>query len=334
MFACDIPDSPDWGGNLGDTAFVTPRVQSDSLSINVGNVRQWQVAGLTISQFRQMIRSGELVRVRRGVYTTARHAAAVKDKPASEHALQVAAAVSAQSTRGAVASHQSAAQIHGIDLIERPGEDVVWLTRAPGRYRESPASGIRYRAAALPQEHVAEILGVRVTTAARTVLDLARSLPYTEGVAAADSALNKRLVTKPELARLLKEFDRWPGVTKARRVVDFSDELAESVLESAARVAFAQFGLPAPQLQTDIYDDKLRLIGRVDFLWEDQRTVGEADGMVKYEEAGREGAQIRRDIRLRDASYKVVHFTWAELFGEPARVIARFRGAFTTPNPY
>jgi predicted transcriptional regulator of viral defense system len=297
-------------------------------------MRQWRVAGLTTSQFRQMIRSGELVRVRRGVYTTERHAAAVKDKPAAQHALQVAAAVSRQSTGGAVASHQSAAQIHGIDLIEKPGEGVVWLTRAPGRYRESQASGIRYHAAALPQEHVTELLGVRVTTAARTVLDLARTLPYTEGVAAADSALHKRLVTKPELARLLKEFDRWPGITKARRVVDFSDELAESVLESAARVAFAQFGLPAPQLQTDIYDDKFRLIGRADFLWEDQRTVGEADGMAKYEEAGREGAQIRRDIRLREVGYKVVHFTWAELFGEPARVIVRFHDAFAASSPY
>lgn len=268
------------------------------------------------------------------MYATARHVAAVEGKPASEHALRVAATLNAQFTRGAVASHQSAAQIHGIDLIQRPAEGAVWLTRAPGRYRESAASSIRYHAAALPQEHVTTVLGVRVTTVARTVVDLARSLPYTEGVAAADSALHKRLVVKPELTRLLKEFGRWPGISKARQVVDFSDQLAESVLESAARVVFAQFGLPPPQLQIDICDDKIRFIGRVDFLWEDQRTIGEADGMAKYQEAGREGAQIRRDIRLREAGYKVVHFTWAELFGEPARVIARFYDAFAAPGAY
>jgi hypothetical protein len=56
--------------------------------------------------------------------------------------------------------------------------------------------------------------------------------------------------------------------------------------------------------------------------------------MAEYEEGGREGAQIRRDIRLREAGYKVAHFTWAELFGEPARVIARFRDAFAASSPY
>jgi len=44
--------------------------------------------------------------------------------------------------------------------------------------------------------------------------------------------------------------------------------------------------------------------------------------------------QIRRDIRLREAGYKVVHFTWAELFSDPARVIARIRQAFAAPSPY
>lgn len=318
----------------GDTAHVTPRVQAESLDINVGTIRHWQVAGLTVSQFRRLVQAGELVRVRRGVYATAGHVAAVRDKPASEHALQVAAAVSAQFTPGAVASYQSAALIHGIDLIKRPEEGVVWLTRARGRYRDAPATGIRWHSAALPPEQITRVLGVQVTTAARTVLDLARSLPYAEGVAAADSALHKRLVAKAELTLMLKKFDRWPGITKARQVVDFSDQLAESVLESAARVAFDKFGLPAPLLQTDIYDDKIRLIGRVDFLWEDQRTIAEADGMGKYEEEGRAGEQIRRDIRLREAGYKVVHFTWAEIFGEPARVVDRIHTAFAAPSAY
>ena len=39
-----------------------------------------------------------------------------------------------------------------------------------------------------------------------------------------------------------------------------------------------------------------------------------------------------RDIRLRDAGYKVVHFTWSELFGTPERVIARIRAAFAAPS--
>ena len=133
---------------------------------------------------------------------------------------------------------------------------------------------------------------------------------------------------------MLADCARWPGIGEARRVVEFSDELAESVLESAARVTFAQAGLPPPRLQMDILDDAYRFIGRVDFLWEQHRTIVEADGMGKYEDPERAREQIRRDIRLREAGFTVVHFTWAELFGDPARVIARIRKAFEAPSPY
>lgn len=184
------------------------------------------------------------------------------------------------------------------------------------------------------REHVTHVLGVRVTTVARTVLDLARSLPYVEGVAVADSALLANQVTKPDLRALLPAFAGWPGSDRARRVVEFSSELAESVLESAARVVFAEWGLPAPQLQMDMYDDKIRFIGRVDFLWEKYKTIAEADGMGKYEDPERARWQIRRDIWLREAGYKVVHFTWAELFGDPGRVIARIREAFAASSAY
>jgi hypothetical protein len=219
-------------------------------------------------------------------------------------------------------------------MIRSPEENVVWLTHPPGRHRGGLARDVRFHSATLRREHVTHVLGVRVTTVARTVLDLARSLPYVEGVAVADSALLANQVTKPDLRALLPAFAGWPGSDRARRVVEFSSELAESVLESAARVVFAEWGLPAPQLQMDMYDDKIRFIGRVDFLWEKYKTIAEADGMGKYEDPERARWQIRRDIWLREAGYKVVHFTWAELFGDPGRVIARIREAFAASSAY
>jgi very-short-patch-repair endonuclease len=45
-------------------------------------------------------------------------------------------------------------------------------------------------------------------------------------------------------------------------------------------------------------------------------------------------AQFRRDRLLRDAGYKVVHFTWRELFDTPAAVVARIRKALADPAPY
>jgi Protein of unknown function (DUF559) len=306
----------------------------NSLSVNIGTARSWHRAGLTVSQFRLAIQGGELVRVRRGVYTTRAFMNKAKEKAAVWQALQVASAVCGLSARDGVASHQTAALIHGISLLNAADPGIVCLTRPPDRYRGGGLPGVRFHSAALPPAHVESRYGVQLTAGARTVVDLARSVPHLDGVAIADSALHERITTKAELRLMLADCAGWPGIGQARRVVEFSDELAESVLESAARVIFAQTGLRPPRLQSDILDDAFRFIGRVDFLWEEHRTIVEADGMEKYEDPERAREQIRRDIRLREAGYKVVHFTWAELFHDQARVIERIRKAFAAPGPY
>jgi hypothetical protein len=313
---------------------MTESSRLDSFRINIGTARSWQKAGLTVSQFRSGIQHGDLVRVRRGVYATRRFISKATGNAVLWQVLQVASAVSGQSAPAAVASHQTAALIHGIALFEAPDAGIVCLTRPPGGYRGGGMPGVRFYSAVLPSAHLASGYGIKLTTAARTVVDLARSLPYLEGVASADSALHQRLTTKAELRRALTDCASWAGIGQARRVVEFSNERAESVFESAARVIFAEAGLTPPQLQIDIVDDAFRFIGRVDFLWQEHQTIVEADGMEKYEDPQQARDQIRRDIRLRDAGYKVVHLTWAELFGDQARVIARIRKAFAAPSAF
>ena len=110
-------------------------------------------------------------------------------------------------------------------------------------------------------------------------------------------------------------------------MVAFSDARAESVLESISRVAFHEQGLPPPILQAWVGDAE-EMIGRADFLWRDHRTIGEADGAIKYADPSRARAQLRRDTRLRQAGFEVVHFTWDEIIHEPRQVAASIRAAF------
>ena len=132
----------------------------------------------------------------------------------------------------------------------------------------------------VPSE-VVEIDGVRVTVLARTVVDLARSRPFDEAAAAGDRAL--ALGPAPAaLSSVLLRMERWPNVRQARRVVAFLDAASESAGESVSRARIADEGLPAPQLQRQITDARGRAVARVDFCWEDQRTIGEFDGKIKY----------------------------------------------------
>jgi hypothetical protein len=313
---------------------MTLRSDIDSLGIDLGTVRQWREAGLGTAAFRSLVRTGELRRYRHGVYVRAAYLAGAEADPATRHALLAASVMASQTTRRAAASHQSAALIHGLDLFLAPAPDVVSLTGGPGGYTGRSPSGVLVHSAQLPRNHVMRRHGVWVTTATRTVVDLARSLPFMEGVVVADSALRLGKATDFGLADMLRACARWPGIERARGVVKFSDELAESVLESCARVIFARAGLPPPVLQAAIAGKDGEFVGRVDFYWPEYQTIAEADGMAKYSDPGRARHEVKRDIRLREAGNKVVHFTWGELFSRPERVITRVRTAFSAPTPY
>jgi len=302
--------------------------------MDVGTVEQWRSAGLTAAELRSLARAGALVRQRQGVYARADSLDRASDNRPRREVLRVAAVTTAQSASDAVASHQSAAVIHGLSLLREPPDDVVSLTRPPGGYRGRAVAGVRFHSARLPPEHVTALGGVAVTTATRTVIDLARSLSFMEGVVVADSALRLGKTTDIGLIQMVRACARWPGNERARKVVAFSADSAESVLESCARVLFAERGLPRARLQVSIHAADGTFIARADFYWDEFRTVAEADGMAKYDAPQRARDQLRRDIRLREAGYKVVHFTWAELFGDTDRVVARLRAAFAAPSAY
>ncbi len=186
--------------------------------------------------------------------------------------------------------------------------------------------GLRVHSAELPDAHVTVQHGMRVTTPARTVIDLARTLDFRAGVVTADSALHAKLVSAGELEAVLADCARWRGVSRAVEVVGFADWLSESVLESLARVVFRDVGLPAPELQ--VWAGDAEIVGRVDFLWRQFRTIAEVDGLLKYADPTRAIQQLERDKRLRDAGYEVVHFSWQEITQNPAYVATTIRTAF------
>jgi predicted transcriptional regulator of viral defense system len=283
-------------------------------------------AGLSTAEVRRLVRRGTLLPVRRGVYAHGLLAAAAGDE-SGQQLLPVAAALAMTGPRAA-GSHYTAAGIYGLPLLGRRPDGIVTVTRSPhDRGSRTGPTGVVVHVAELPAEHVAICRGVRMTSAARTVIDLARTSSFAEGVVITDAALSVQKTAKAELAAVVGHFRRWPGVARARRVLAFSDPRSESVLESVSRVVFHEHGLPAPDLQVWVGDDDL-VIGRADFLWRRYRTIGEADGAIKYADPSRAAAQLERVARLRDAGYEVVHFSWAQIVRTPAQVVASVRAAF------
>lgn len=294
----------------------------------VCSVAEWRAAGLTDARLRSLVRSGALVRVWHGVYATRSAVEWAKGSPARGHALLVIA-VCASVGRDSVASHQSAALIHGLDLFPRSPDKVILTRPTARRSGRLRSDRLFFHAAELPDDHVTQLLGAKVTTVPRTVVDLARVSSFMSAVVTADCALRVDATTREALIATCDACAGWPGIRRARRAVDFSDPRAESVLESCARVIFHEHGLDPPELQFTVTGPDFRY--SVDFYWPKYRVIAEADGEIKYSDPRRAIRQLERDQRLRDLGYKVIHFTWRELFQNPRAIIERIRRAFASP---
>jgi hypothetical protein len=145
---------------------------------------------------------------------------------------------------------------------------------------------VHLRAAPLDPDEITSVGGIAVTTPARTVADVARSVPFEQAVVVADSALHRQLVTPAELDQALARCVRRPGSPAARRAIAFADGRSESVGESRSRVAMTPAGLPAPVLQWEVVTRSGPALGRVDFAWPRFRVVVDVARRVPLRRGG------------------------------------------------
>ena len=284
-----------------------------------GVLARWQaLEHVPEGVLRGHVRSGALVVVRHGVLVDG-HALQAAD-PTTRAALEVRAEQAVR-RRDEVATGLTAAAVHGLPFLGRPPARArLSLPREVGeRPREDrPRSW-------LPDDHVTVVDGTAVTTVARTVVDIARTRPFAFAVVTADAAMT-RGCTRPELEEALSQCFRFPGTRSARRVLAFADPRSESALESLGRARFDEEGLPPPDLQVELGTVHRGI--RVDHLFREQRTVGEADGLGKYDDIAVLRAEKQREDVLRDQGFEVVRYVWDEALRRPTLMAARFRQAF------
>lgn len=253
-------------------------------------------------------------RLRRARYVERDHFARLR---AHERLVAETAAAVSRLTGDAAASHETAATLHGLPALGLRHVRSVHVTRTRRHQGLTPLPGLLVHHAGLPDDHLCLVEGVATTSVARTVADIARRRSFRAGVVVADAALHLGLCTHDEIMRVLDDCHGWPGTAKARSVVRFADARCESPLESISRVAFTQRGLPPPELQVRIGDD------RVDFLWRRWSVVGEADGLEKYTGLAAVVREKDREERLRARRYEIVRWMWTEAYRRPDVVADR-----------
>ncbi|MFL0577931.1 type IV toxin-antitoxin system AbiEi family antitoxin domain-containing protein [Dietzia sp. 179-F 9C3 NHS] len=234
--------------------------------------------GVTRRRLESLIRTGELVRVRRGLYV------AGADVPtgvfATEDRIALRARAAASGHRdGTVISHVSALAVHGLPVHDLDARRVTTTRQRPGSGTRASDFAICHSADL--DGAVTEVDGMPVTSVARTVVDVARQRRFAGALCAADAAMKTGKCTLADLRAELDAAAGRSGIAHARSVIGFADGRAESVLESISRLAIHRLRLPAPELQVELRLSSGRVV-RVDMFWEEYNLVGECDGVTKY----------------------------------------------------
>jgi predicted transcriptional regulator of viral defense system len=273
--------------------------------------RQLSALGLARGGVAARARAGRLHRVHRGVYAVGHTVLTVNGR-------RMAAVLAAGP--GAVLSHASAAALWDIRPTSATRIDVS--VRSAGGRAKRPGLRI-HRTPTLQTDEITAHQGIRVTSPARTLLDLASSLPRRALERALDEAEIRDLYDRRtlEAVALAHAGERGARALAEALAQDGDPVLTDSELEEI------MLGLCDEQ-QLERPTPRAWVAGlRVDFLFAASRLVVETDG-YRYHRTRRAFERDReRDAILARAGYRTLRFTHRQLTREPALVAETIRSS-------
>lgn len=282
------------------------------------------LAGYSDDDLRRGRSTGELFTIRRGHFIRTE---VYRTLDAAAQHLLLAFAIHAESGTRTVFSHVSAAALHGMELWDIPLRKATFtIDRAyaskRGRQRFLHSSPIS-------DDDVTELAGYPVTTPARTVVDLARSLPLTPAVCVGDHALRAGLTTHEQLSDALTNARNRTGIAKARQAVGLMSDRSASVGETRSRLLLDTLPLPQPLVGEWVHDEQRDPVGRVSFLYPEHGVLGkyEGDGLYGAEPPVSEIESKRHRNRFEELGWIVVRWNWQDL-ANPKELTDRVARAF------
>jgi predicted transcriptional regulator of viral defense system len=168
--------------------------------------------------------------------------------------------------------------------------------------------------------------GLPVTSVARTLVDLAGMLSFSELRRALAEADYRGLLSTEEVRAALRSGRR--GSRALRLALDrHLPELARtlSVLEERFLALCQDAGIPLPEVNATLG----RM--RVDALWRGERLAVELDGAAAHGGWAQTSRDRERELALRRLGFRVVRYTWRQVTERPAEVVRDLRGELAAP---
>jgi very-short-patch-repair endonuclease len=229
---------------------------------------------------------GRIERVAKGVYAL---------PPAADP-------LAAARAQGGLVSHQSAALLHGFEVLARP--EIPHVTVPRGRHRRSSRLDCELHwSDDAPSAH-------GITTKLRTVVDCLRVLPFDAGLVVADSALRIGAIRPEELLAAVAKV-HGPGRAAARRVAEAADGRAESALESVLRAILIEAGIEGFSPQVPVRHG--RFVARIDIGDPLDRIGLETDGFAHHSTRAALARDCRRYTNLTLLCWRMIRYSWEDV---------------------
>ncbi len=258
---------------------------------------QLRALGLSADGIAYRVSVGRLHPVHRGVYSVGTPAATALER--------ANAAVLACGDR-ALLSHESALALWGLRHQGWPSRMEV---TAPTGHRHP---GLRaHRSRTLTRADVRRRHGIRVTSAARTLLDCAPRLGGPALTRAVNDALRARAITREQLTELLRRCPNHPGAAALNPHAATVTGITRSGLEDEFLAFCRRFGLPRPQVNAQVGGYE------VDAYFAEAGLIVELDGWEFHNDRRTFERDRLRDAEALAAGLGTMRITWERLHRHP-----------------
>ena len=218
----------------------------------------------------------------------------------------------------AVLSHYSAAALY---------ELVRWDDRHPEvtTTNQRTHKGIRtHRSSMLELQDTTRRHGIPTTTPARTLVDLAATLPY-RSLRRAVREAQRQLVTIRQVLDTLDRLGPRRGSANLTKILATGPAPTRSELEDAVLDLLVGAGFQPPDVNVPLTIGNRRVIP--DFRWPAQRLVIEADGAAFHDDRLTREDDAERQALLEAHGERVLRVTWAQAITRRAETLERIRAA-------
>jgi very-short-patch-repair endonuclease len=161
-------------------------------------------------------------------------------------------------------------------------------------------------------EDVITQLGIRATSPARTLFDMAPQMSDRVLARTVDDALHSVFLSRADLTAQLKRNPGCHGAKRLRPLVTATDGPSRSDWERSFPAFCRKHGLPRPRLNTIVCGYE------VDALFEDEKLIVELDGWAFHASRDAFERDRDRDADTLRAGYPTVRITWQRMTGAAA----------------